>query len=73
MYNASADTIKVWSEALGLYELYNMFGRGRIDEINFCLMYVRGELPEYIKRVVNNEEIKFKPSVYQRKKRKGEE
>lgn len=70
----TADPVKIHAEAQGLYELYNIFGRGRIDEINFCLMYMRGELPEYIKRVMANEEVKFKyvPKP-ERKKRKGED
>lgn len=70
----TADISKIHAEAEGLYILYNLFGRGRIDEINFCLMHMRGELPEYIRRVVAQEEIKFKViEEPKRKKRKGVE
>lgn len=68
----TADPVKILSEAEGLYELYNIFGRGRTDEMNFCLMYIRGELPEYIRKVVQKEEIKIKSATNPtRKKRNG--
>ena len=52
----TADINKVMADAEALHGLYNLFGRGRITEYNFVAMYLRGNLPEYIKRVVRGEE-----------------
>ncbi len=53
----TADITKIRAEANALYDLYQMFGRGRTSEEEFVFMYVRGELPQFIKKVVEGEEV----------------
>ena len=48
----TADMSKVMADAEALYTLFNMFGRGRVDENEFIVIYLTGRLPEYIKKVV---------------------
>lgn len=53
----TADTTKIRAEAKALYDLYQMFGRGRITEEEFVLMYIAGKLPQFIKKVVEGEKV----------------
>lgn len=50
-YTATADSRKIRADAEALHDLYNMFGRGRVNEWAFIDMYIRGKLPEFIKKV----------------------
>lgn len=53
----TADTTKIRAEAKALYDLYQMFGRGRITEEKFVLMYIEGKLLQFIKKVVEGEKV----------------
>lgn len=55
MINQTADTKNLMADATALYDLYNVFGRGRVPEHQFIAMYLEGKLPEFIKRVCENE------------------
>ena len=44
------DPIKAQAEAQALYDLYNCFGRFKVTEGQFVEIYLKGKLPEFIKR-----------------------
>lgn len=39
------------AKAEALYDLYNEYGRGRVSEEHWIMMYFNGELPRFIKAV----------------------
>ena len=51
----TADIEKVINDAVALYELYNLFGRGKISEEAFCFMYITGKLEDWIKQTYKKE------------------
>lgn len=54
--NGTADPAKVWGDAEALHTLYNWFGRGRISESQFVVLYLQGKLPEYIRKLMEGAE-----------------
>ena len=52
--NGTFDRDKVMADAEALHDLFNVFGRGRVSESQFIVMYLSGKLPEYIKKVVED-------------------
>lgn len=42
-------------DANTLYELYNLIGRGHVDEINWCCAYMSGNLSKLIERIEERE------------------
>lgn len=57
MREQTADLKQMAIETAGIYKLYNAFGRGKIDELNFCLMVMRNDLGKWIKKNYTKEEI----------------
>ena len=48
--NMTADIGKVIKDASALYDLYNLFGRGKISEEEFCAMYLTDRLEDWIEQ-----------------------
>lgn len=44
--------VKIRADAEALYDLFQIYGRGRVTEESFVFMYIKGELPKYIEKVV---------------------
>lgn len=53
--NMTADIEKVIKDASALYDLYNLFGRGKISEEEFCAMYLTDRLEGWIKQTYKYE------------------
>ena len=51
----TADMGKIIKDASALYELYNLFGRGKISEEEFCFMYMTGRLAGWIDQTYKHE------------------
>lgn len=51
----TADIEKVIKDASALYEFYNLFGRGKISEEEFCAMYLTGKLEDWIEQTYKHE------------------
>lgn len=56
MREQTTDPGKVAADACALYGLYQIFGRGRVTEYDFVAIYLRGNLPEFIKRVMEEKD-----------------
>lgn len=52
----TADTTKIRAKANALYDLFQIFGRGRVTEEQFVFMYLKGDLPKFIKKVAEESE-----------------
>lgn len=57
MREQTADLKQIAIETAGMYQLYNAFGRGKIEEWNFCFMAMRNDLGKWIKKTYTKEEI----------------
>ena len=57
MLDMTADANEMRKDAITLYQLYNIYGRGRIDEVSFCTMFIKDTLGEWIKQNYSREEI----------------
>ena len=44
------------TEAQGLWYAYNLIGRGRVSEWDWCFAYMTGKLPQLVKRLVKEQE-----------------
>ena len=53
----TADMRKLSREAQALYELYNVFGRGKIEEEAFCFKCMTGRIGVWIKDTYTDHEI----------------
>ena len=47
---STEDQVKVRIEAEILYQLYNVYGRGKISEWDFVFLYIGGKLSDFIKK-----------------------
>ena len=54
----TADIAKIIADAEALYDLFNIFGRGRVTEETWVAMYLSDKLPEFIKKVCEEGEKK---------------
>ena len=57
MNRQTADIKQTAIETAGVYQLYKIFGRGKIEEWNFAFMVMRGDLGKWIKKNYTKEEI----------------
>ena len=55
------------AKAEALYDLYNEYGRGRVSEEHWIMMYFNEELPRFIKTVT---EGKYQPNPIEKKEPK---
>ncbi len=44
----TADVNKIAQDAHALLDLYNIYGRGKISEWDWCFLYMRGELGNWL-------------------------
>ena len=63
----TAEASKITARAEALYDLFNKYGRGRVSEEHWIGMYFNGELPQFIKEVL---EGTFKITPLEKKLRK---
>ncbi len=47
---STEDQVKARIESEILYQLYNLYGRGKISEWDFVFLYIGGKLPDFIKK-----------------------
>ena len=63
----TAEASKITAKAEALYDLFNKYGRGRVSEEHWIMMYFNGELPRFIKAVT---EGKYQPNPIVKKEPK---
>ena len=51
----TADIEEVIKDAEALYYLYNLIGRGKIREEEFCRLYLTGRLEDWIEQTYKDE------------------
>lgn len=57
MREQTADIEQMAIETAGVQKLYDVFGRGKIEEWNFAFMIMRNDLGKWIKKTYTKEEI----------------
>lgn len=57
MIEQTADIKQMAIETMGVHQLYNAFGRGKIEEWNFAFLIMRNDLGKWIKKTYTKEEI----------------